>query len=192
MRCSLLRSLHSSVWSEPLKYVRTGVIHRSVSSKWVPTTLTQPKRGKKDEANSAGGSSLSSTTTTLSHLFIPVPIKPNPSTANNVGAELTGKLNKQEVLKILNKFFRRSEIKLVSIEQGLDSTTTPYYDNIHHYFSICNYDLHNISKYSSLLLVNLNPYTVDRIHCIFNLYFPLPHNPHLVYITSPFNFPQRL
>lgn len=68
----------------------------------------QQIRGKKDDA------------TNLSALFKPVPIKTN-SDDISVGAEITGKLNKADLLKILNKFTQKREIKLLCIENGLDS-----------------------------------------------------------------------
>lgn len=66
-----------------------------------------PNRGKKDDTN-------------LSALFIPVPVKPNPDDIN-VGAELTGSLNKSDLQKILNKFYQNPEIKILAVEHGLDS-----------------------------------------------------------------------
>lgn len=63
-------------------------------------------RGKKDDS-------------TLSALFKPVPVKPGPDDIN-IGAELTGRLDKAELMKILNKFTQRREIKLLCIENGLD------------------------------------------------------------------------
>ena len=39
----------------------------------------------------------------------------------NVGAELTGKLDKEEVMKWLAKFYQRREIKAAAIENGIDS-----------------------------------------------------------------------
>lgn len=70
----------------------------------------QPYRGKKDDSN-------------LSALFKPVPVKTNPDDIS-IGAELTGKLNKSDLLKILNKFTQKREIKLLCIENGLDSKYT--------------------------------------------------------------------
>lgn len=66
--------------------------------------------GRKDDGN-------------FSSLFIPVPVKPNPDDIN-VGAELTGALNKSDLLKVLNKFYQRKEIKLLALENGLDSMYT--------------------------------------------------------------------
>jgi hypothetical protein len=76
--------------------------------KWHRTFETSSQCfGKKDEAN-------------LSSLFIPVPIKPNPDDIN-VGAELTGSLNKSDFLKVLSKFYQKKEIKALAFENGLDS-----------------------------------------------------------------------
>lgn len=57
---------------------------------------------------------------TLSTLFKPIEIKPNPDDIN-VGAELTGSLNKADLLKVLNKFYQQKEIKQLLTENGLDS-----------------------------------------------------------------------
>lgn len=64
-------------------------------------------RGKKDDAN-------------LSSLFIPLQIKPN-SDDLNVGEELTGNINKSDLLKILNRFYQNREVKQLLVENGLDS-----------------------------------------------------------------------
>ncbi|KAJ8928236.1 hypothetical protein NQ314_019186 [Rhamnusium bicolor] len=64
-------------------------------------------RGKKDDS-------------TLSSLFVPVQIKANPDDIN-VGAELTGSLNKADLLKVLNKFYQKKEIKQLLSENGLDN-----------------------------------------------------------------------
>ncbi|XP_047526470.1 ATP-dependent RNA helicase SUV3 homolog, mitochondrial [Vanessa atalanta] len=54
-----------------------------------------------------------------SALFVPVPVKPNPDDIN-VGEEFTGRLKKQDLLKILNKFYQKPEIRLLASENGLD------------------------------------------------------------------------
>lgn len=56
----------------------------------------------------------------LSTLFVPVPVKPSPDDIN-VGAELTGRLNKGDLLKVLNRFYQKPEIKHLALENGLDS-----------------------------------------------------------------------
>ncbi|XP_045459717.1 ATP-dependent RNA helicase SUV3 homolog, mitochondrial [Melitaea cinxia] len=54
-----------------------------------------------------------------SALFVPVPVKPNPDDIN-VGEEFTGRLKKQDLLKILNKFYQKPEVRLLASENGLD------------------------------------------------------------------------
>lgn len=56
----------------------------------------------------------------LSTLFTPVPVKPTPDDIN-VGAELTGQLNKSDLTKVLNSFYQKKEIKILAAEHGLDS-----------------------------------------------------------------------
>lgn len=68
------------------------------------------KRGKKDDS--------------ISTLFVPIPIKPNPDDIN-VGLELTGVLNKADLLKVLNKFYQKKEIKQLLSDNGLDSKSHP-------------------------------------------------------------------
>ncbi|CAH2091801.1 unnamed protein product [Euphydryas editha] len=54
-----------------------------------------------------------------SALFVPVPVKPNPDDIN-IGEEFTGRLKKQDLLKILNKFYQKPEVRLLASENGLD------------------------------------------------------------------------
>uniref|UniRef100_A0A8B9CYN6 ATP-dependent RNA helicase SUPV3L1, mitochondrial n=1 Tax=Anser brachyrhynchus TaxID=132585 RepID=A0A8B9CYN6_9AVES len=55
-------------------------------------------------------------------LFVPVPLKPVGDAAEeDVGAELTRPLDKAEVLKSLNKFYKRKEIQRLGTENGLDA-----------------------------------------------------------------------
>lgn len=54
-----------------------------------------------------------------SALFVPVPVKPNPDDIN-IGEEFTGRLKKQDLLKILNKFYQKPEIRSLAAENGLD------------------------------------------------------------------------
>lgn len=76
------------------------------------TVSKNPSESVKSSANSSQNG--------VSHLFVPIPVKA-PSEDTSVGVELAGKLNKQDVLQVLNRFFRRSEVKLLSAEHGLDS-----------------------------------------------------------------------
>ncbi|XP_064552930.1 ATP-dependent RNA helicase SUV3 homolog, mitochondrial isoform X1 [Drosophila montana] len=58
--------------------------------------------------------------TNVSALFKPVQVQANIDD-EDVGSELVGKLEKSELLKILNKFAQRREIKALCSENGLDS-----------------------------------------------------------------------
>jgi len=59
--------------------------------------------------------------TNVSALFKPVQVQASAD-SEDVGSELVGKLEKAELLKILNKFTQRREIKSLCIENGLDGT----------------------------------------------------------------------
>lgn len=74
------------------------------------TNCIQLFRGKKDDSNSSSSVPL----------FHPVPVKPNPDDIN-IGAELTGVLKKTDLLKILNSFVQKTEIKELAQQYGLDS-----------------------------------------------------------------------
>ena len=52
-------------------------------------------------------------------LFKPVPVQPSPDDIN-LGEEIAGKINKQALLKQLNRFFQSPEIRALCKEQGLD------------------------------------------------------------------------
>uniref|UniRef100_B3P1Y8 ATP-dependent RNA helicase SUV3 homolog, mitochondrial n=1 Tax=Drosophila erecta TaxID=7220 RepID=B3P1Y8_DROER len=56
----------------------------------------------------------------LSALFKPVQVQANTD-VDDVGSELSGKLEKAELLKVLNKFTQRREIKSLCSENGLDA-----------------------------------------------------------------------
>ena len=56
----------------------------------------------------------------VSQLMVPLPVK-SVLDGSNVGAELTGKLNKEEIMKWLAKFYQRREIKAAAVENGIDS-----------------------------------------------------------------------
>lgn len=54
-----------------------------------------------------------------SALFVPVPVKPNPDDIN-IGEEFTGRLKKQDLLKTLNRFYQKPEVRVLASENGLD------------------------------------------------------------------------
>ena len=56
----------------------------------------------------------------ISSLFVPVLVKPSPDDIN-VGAELSEKLRKQDMQRVLVQFHQREEVKSLCLENGLDS-----------------------------------------------------------------------
>uniref|UniRef100_A0A8C7TNJ0 ATP-dependent RNA helicase SUPV3L1, mitochondrial n=1 Tax=Oncorhynchus mykiss TaxID=8022 RepID=A0A8C7TNJ0_ONCMY len=54
-------------------------------------------------------------------LFVPLNIKSDVDDGWAVGAELTQPLDKSELLKILNKFYKRNEMQKIAADQGLDA-----------------------------------------------------------------------
>lgn len=61
------------------------------------------------------------TNPSLSSLFKPLNVKPSKD-EGNVGEEITGsKIDKNAITKILNRFVQLSEIRMLSLENGLDS-----------------------------------------------------------------------
>ena len=59
----------------------------------------------------------------LSSLFVPVQVEPtiNSGHGEDIGEEFTGKLNRDDVLKVMNAFYRRPEMKRLAEEHGRDS-----------------------------------------------------------------------
>lgn len=55
----------------------------------------------------------------VSALFTPVPVMNNMDDIN-VGVELVGQLRKQDLIRVLNSFYHKPEVKLLSAESGLD------------------------------------------------------------------------
>ncbi|XP_056134909.1 ATP-dependent RNA helicase SUPV3L1, mitochondrial [Lampris incognitus] len=54
-------------------------------------------------------------------LFVPLTLKFDGSVDGSVGVELTQTLDKNELLKLLNRFYKRKEIQKLAADQGLDA-----------------------------------------------------------------------
>lgn len=54
-------------------------------------------------------------------LFIPLAVKTDEDAEGSVGAELTKPLDKNELLKVLNRFYKRKEMQKLASDQGLDA-----------------------------------------------------------------------
>ncbi|XP_059926828.1 ATP-dependent RNA helicase SUPV3L1, mitochondrial [Gadus macrocephalus] len=66
-------------------------------------------------------SNSSSSTTPDTSLFVPLAFKADGSVEGSVGAELTQPLDKSELLKVLNRFYKRKEMQKLAADQGLDA-----------------------------------------------------------------------
>lgn len=83
-----------------------------INIKFFNTTPTTSKKRDLNETNNKKD-------TDYRDLFIPVDVKPNLNEDFDVGAEITGNLSKDIIKKILNDFFSRKEVRLLSLEAGL-------------------------------------------------------------------------
>ncbi|CAN9506974.1 unnamed protein product [Ophioblennius macclurei] len=54
-------------------------------------------------------------------LFVPLSLKTDTAADGAVGAELTQALDKNELLKVLNRFYKRKEMQKLAADQGLDA-----------------------------------------------------------------------
>uniref|UniRef100_A0AAY4E5X4 ATP-dependent RNA helicase SUPV3L1, mitochondrial n=1 Tax=Denticeps clupeoides TaxID=299321 RepID=A0AAY4E5X4_9TELE len=54
-------------------------------------------------------------------LFVPLSVRSETSRDGDIGLELSQALDKSEILKALNRFYKRKEIQKVAAEQGLDA-----------------------------------------------------------------------
>nr|XP_042901967.1 ATP-dependent RNA helicase SUV3 homolog, mitochondrial [Parasteatoda tepidariorum] len=58
----------------------------------------------------------------ISSIVIPVPVAPANNVDDiNIGEELSTKINKVDILKLINKFFKQPEITIIAAENGIDS-----------------------------------------------------------------------
>lgn len=73
-------------------------------------------RGKQDNTNKTMDPKNESFK--VSRLFEPSNVK--VSTDSELGIELTGKINKSDILKVLNKFSQKKENRSLCLEYGLD------------------------------------------------------------------------
>ncbi|XP_040831807.1 ATP-dependent RNA helicase SUPV3L1, mitochondrial isoform X2 [Ochotona curzoniae] len=83
----------------------------------VPGALARVPASAAASSSASGGSKAPNTS-----LFVPLTVKPQgPSADGDVGAELTRPLDKNEVKKILDKFYKRKEIQKLAADYGLDA-----------------------------------------------------------------------
>uniref|UniRef100_A0A8I5N8G8 ATP-dependent RNA helicase SUPV3L1, mitochondrial n=1 Tax=Papio anubis TaxID=9555 RepID=A0A8I5N8G8_PAPAN len=82
-----------------------------------PSLLGQVSVLATASSSASGGSKIPNTS-----LFVPLTVKPQgPSADGDVGAELTRPLDKNEVKKVLDKFYKRKEVQKLGADYGLDA-----------------------------------------------------------------------
>lgn len=91
LRCGVLKCLVEHQWNHH--------VYRTIS-------VNRCNWAKRDDIN-------------LSSLFKPVSVKSSQDDIN-IGAELTGTIDKTELVKLLNKFTQKKEIRTLCNENGLD------------------------------------------------------------------------
>lgn len=90
-------SAHVYAWSAPHMWTGPGASIRARSSK-----SSSPKEPD-------------------TSLFVPVSLKTDSSTDGGVGLELTQPLDKGELLKVLNRFYKKKEMQKMAADSGLDA-----------------------------------------------------------------------
>ncbi|MBN3295901.1 SUV3 helicase, partial [Amia calva] len=80
-----------------------------------------PEPGPVVSVSRRNGSSSSASRPPDTSLFVPLNIKADYTGDGSVGAELTQQLDKSEVLKVLNRFYKRKEMQRLAAESGLDA-----------------------------------------------------------------------
>lgn len=95
---------------------------RSSSSLLESRVVAIPKQSADGSSSSRRTvSSNSSSRPPDTSLFVPLNLKVDLAGDGSVGAELTQPLDKSELLKVLNRFYRRKEIQKLASDQGLDA-----------------------------------------------------------------------
>ncbi|KAG7177390.1 ATP-dependent RNA helicase SUV3-like [Homarus americanus] len=117
----------------------------------------------------------------ISHLFIPVPVKARQDEIN-VGEEMAGPLKKEDILRVLNRFYTNEDIKELAKENGLDNylyqqtfisfrkfcldseslpvdlhiiiRCRPYPRHIHKFYEACPEDIPTLNLYSEARALN--------------------------------------
>lgn len=77
------------------------------------------KKSRKGQFSPGGSPGVQITSKDPLSVFKPVVVKPNPDDLN-FGEEIAGKINREALLKELNRFYQHKEIRILAKEHGLD------------------------------------------------------------------------
>ncbi|PRD30914.1 UNVERIFIED_CONTAM: ATP-dependent RNA helicase SUV3-like protein [Trichonephila clavipes] len=107
MKCMTCFSSHH------IPNLRTNISHQLFKGKY--NAIVSPLSNRMQVRWKSGKDDISS-------IVIPVPLTPANSVDDiNVGEELSTKINKDDIIKLLNKFYKQPEVTIVAAENGLDS-----------------------------------------------------------------------
>ncbi|KAK2896677.1 hypothetical protein Q8A67_011165 [Cirrhinus molitorella] len=84
-------------------------------------TSLHPTRRTFEKLSSRHSSSNSSSRPLDTSLFVPLTVKSDEGGDGAIGEELTQPLDKSELLKVLNRFYKRKEMQKLAADQGLDA-----------------------------------------------------------------------
>ncbi|XP_051503556.1 ATP-dependent RNA helicase SUPV3L1, mitochondrial [Myxocyprinus asiaticus] len=118
-------SVNRCIYLLSRSHIRYLVCARTASSTAAvvnDASLHPPRKTRESFAPPRRHSSSNSSSRPLdTSLFVPLTIKSDEGGDGTVGAELTQPLDKSELLKVLNKFYKRKEMQKLAADQGLDA-----------------------------------------------------------------------
>uniref|UniRef100_A0A671QGH4 ATP-dependent RNA helicase SUPV3L1, mitochondrial n=1 Tax=Sinocyclocheilus anshuiensis TaxID=1608454 RepID=A0A671QGH4_9TELE len=112
-------SVHRCVYLLSRSHIRYRVCASTAAV--ANNTTLHPTRRTFENVSSRHSSSNSSSRPLDTSLFVPLTVKSDEVADGVVGEELTQPLDKSELLKVLNRFYKRKEMQKLAADQGLDA-----------------------------------------------------------------------
>ncbi|KTG33262.1 hypothetical protein cypCar_00001559 [Cyprinus carpio] len=112
-------SVHRCVYLLSRSHIRYRVCARTAAV--ANNTTLRPTRRTSENVSSRHSSSYSSSRPPDTSLFVPLTVKSDEVSNGSVGEELTQPLDRSELLKVLNRFYKRKEMQKLAADQGLDA-----------------------------------------------------------------------
>ncbi|XP_026106307.1 ATP-dependent RNA helicase SUPV3L1, mitochondrial isoform X2 [Carassius auratus] len=112
-------SVHRCVYLLSRSHIRYRVCASTAAV--ANNTTLHPTRRTFENLSSRHSSSYSSSKPLDTSLFVPLTVRSDEVSSGAVGEELTQPLDKSELLKVLNRFYKRKEMQKLAADQGLDA-----------------------------------------------------------------------
>uniref|UniRef100_A0A8C1PE05 RNA helicase n=1 Tax=Cyprinus carpio TaxID=7962 RepID=A0A8C1PE05_CYPCA len=109
-------SVHRCVYLLSRSHIRYRVCARTAAV--ANNTTLRPTRRTSENVSSRHSSSYSSSRPPDTSLFVPLTVKSDEVSNGSVGEELTQPLDRSELLKVLNRFYKRKEMQKLAADQG--------------------------------------------------------------------------